>query len=33
MMNNFDSEAKEHYMKFCRILKKVIKEAKKPTLK
>jgi hypothetical protein len=28
MMKNFDSEAKEHYMKYCRILKKVIKKAK-----
>jgi hypothetical protein len=28
MMNNYDSEAKEHYVKYCRILKKVIKEAK-----
>lgn len=27
MMNNYDSKAKEYYMKYCRILKKVIKEA------
>ena len=28
MMNNCDSKAKDHYMKYYRILKTVIKEAK-----
>jgi hypothetical protein len=27
-MNNYDSKAKEHFMKYCRILKKFIKDAK-----